>query len=71
MPSDNAMPALLSENDSAQMLGCKPATLRKWRCIGGGPRFIKVGRTVRYDPHDLAAFIAAGRRTSTSDRGGR
>ena len=36
---------------------------------GDGPRFLKICAAVRYDPADLAAFIKAGRRNSTSDPG--
>jgi hypothetical protein len=31
--------------------------------------FIKLGRRVVYDPADLDAWLAAGRRRSTSDSG--
>lgn len=35
------------------------ATLRNWRALGIGPRFLKLGkRCVRYQGGDLNAFIA-------------
>ena len=37
-----------TEAQTAEVLGISPATLRTWRCLGRGPRFIKVGRSVRY-----------------------
>lgn len=49
-----------------------PATLDKWRCLGGGPEFQKLGRAVFYQPESLDAWIAAqisNPRRSTSDRG--
>ena len=62
--------ALVNEDEAARMLALRVTTLRRWRWAGRGPRFIKVGAAaVRYDPLDLAAFIEAGRRTSTSDQG--
>jgi hypothetical protein len=29
------------------------ATLAKFRCIGGGPKFVRFGRYVGYRPNDL------------------
>ena len=60
---------LLKEGEAAKLLNVEIATLRRWRWAGRGPWFIKIGAAVRYDPHELNAFIEAGRRTSTSDRG--
>ena len=60
---------LMTETEAARLLGLKVATLRRWRWGGKGPRFLKLGAAVRYDPADLTAFIEAGRRTSTTDPG--
>ncbi len=68
MPSNNLHP-LLTETEAAALLGLKVATLRRWRWAGKGPRFLKIGGAVRYDPADLEAFISAARRISTSDDG--
>lgn len=48
----------LSTRDAAAYLTdrglpCAAATLEKLRCVGGGPRFRKFGRYVRYDAADL------------------
>lgn len=64
-PSDR----LLNEHEAAEYLGLKVATLRRWRWSGDGCRFIKLGAAVRYAQADLAAFITAGARSSTSDTG--
>ena len=69
MLEDTAARALLNETEAARILAMQVTTLRRWRWAGRGPRFIKVGAAVRYDPADLSAFIEAGRRTSTSDPG--
>ena len=68
---DSSSPAapLITEQEAALRLGLKTSTLRRWRWAGDGPRFIKVGAAVRYDPTDLNTFIVAGRRSSTSDQG--
>ncbi|MFO1127865.1 MAG: helix-turn-helix domain-containing protein [Rhodospirillales bacterium] len=69
IPPPYEIPGLINETRAAQVLGLKVSTLRRWRWLGQGPRFIKVGTAVRYDPADVEAFIAAGRRRSTSDPG--
>ena len=52
---------LLDEKDAAAALSLKVATLRNWRALKQGPRFVKLGkRTVRYRRADLAAFILQG-----------
>lgn len=49
--------------------GFAESYLTKIRCTGGGPVFIKRNGTVRYDLDDLDAWLAAGKRKSTSDVG--
>jgi len=64
----NEAPGLrLSNDEAADYLGLKSATLNKWRCHGEGPPFIKVGRLVRYRLVDLDAFLMNRLRHSTSD----
>ncbi len=60
---------LLHETETAKILSVKVSTLRRWRWKGDGPRFIKVGAAVRYDPQDLKNYLAERERTSTSDPG--
>lgn len=64
---------LLTETEAAERLGLAVATLRRWRWSGDGPEFVKLGTSrgsaVRYAPSALAAFVAAGARSSTSDTG--
>ena len=60
---------LLNEHETADTLGLKVATLRRWRWAGKPPRFLKIGSAVRYDPQVLTEFIEAARRTSTTDTG--
>jgi hypothetical protein len=35
-------------DDAARLFGLSTITLRKWRVIGRGPRFVRLGRSVRY-----------------------
>jgi hypothetical protein len=41
--------------------------LNKLRCFGGGPKFIKKGRAVRYDPDDLDTWLESLKKQSTSE----
>ena len=49
----------LTEREVADLLGLSVATLRAWRHRGRGPRFLRLGRSVRYLPSDLAEFVRA------------
>lgn len=48
---------LLSTPRAAEYMGLSNRTLEEWRRHGKGPRHMKVGRLVRYDPADLDAFL--------------
>ena len=60
---------MLSTVQAAEYCGVSPRTLEKRRSRGGGPVFVKLGGLVRYKVEDLEAWIAGGRRRSTSDPG--
>ena len=60
---------LLHEAEAAQILSVKVSTLRRWRWSGDGPRFIKLGAAVCYDPQQLKDYLARQVRISTSDPG--
>jgi helix-turn-helix protein len=57
----------LDERVAARVLNTAPATLQKWRWEGKGPRFLKVGRLVRYRRSELERYLASVERSSTSD----
>jgi Helix-turn-helix domain len=59
---------LLTVQEVAALLHCSVSALNKWRLFGRGPHFIKVERRVRYWPSDVAAYVAAAMRTSTSQQ---
>jgi predicted DNA-binding transcriptional regulator AlpA len=60
-------PKLLDTIRAAEYLGgLKPNTLEGWRVSGKSPRYIKIGRLVRYDVSDLDEYLAAQTRRSTS-----
>lgn len=49
----------LTEREVSDLLGLSVATLRAWRHRGQGPRFLRLGRAVRYLPADLDDFVRA------------
>lgn len=61
-------PEYLSTAAAAAITGLSIAWFERIRWAGGGPPYMKVGRSVRYSTQELRAFMAARRRTSTSDQ---
>jgi len=62
---------LLPTRRAAAHLGLSPRTLERWRVLGTGPVFRRLGRCIRYAVADLEAFAAARVRVSTSEGRGR
>ena len=60
---------LLTESQVADILNLRVATLRHWRWLGVGPKFIKIGAAVRYHPEQLKDYLVKQVRSSTSDPG--
>jgi DNA-binding transcriptional MerR regulator len=58
---------LLRTEDAAPLAGVAVKTLENWRTLGLGPKFIKAGRRVFYDPADLFAWREQHRVGSTSE----
>jgi hypothetical protein len=50
-------PQLLTESELADILRISVAALRKWRVIGRGPQFIKIGPLVRYRAGDVQVWL--------------
>ena len=48
---------VLTTTEAAKYLGLAVSTLNKWRCYGTGPRYLKLGRAVRYRQGDLDGFL--------------
>ena len=48
---------LIDEGALASRLGVSRSTLQSWRYTGRGPRFIKLGRMVRYRVADVDAYL--------------
>ena len=59
----------ISTREAAPIAGHTPKTLEKFRCVGGGPEYRKIGGKVVYTRRTCLEYLLRGRRTSTSDRG--
>ena len=46
----------LTDVEVALRLGVSRFTVRAWRLKGVGPRFLKMGRAVRYRPEDVQEY---------------
>lgn len=58
----------LTEKEAAKMLGLSPRTLQKYRQECGPPKYIKIGRAVRYLPEDLKQFLKDNRVTPVYEK---
>jgi predicted DNA-binding transcriptional regulator AlpA len=61
------VPRLLDTHAAAAYLGLATQTIEIFRLKGNGPRFVKMGRAVRYDRADLDSYIETNKRRSTSE----
>jgi len=59
------LPQLLDQREACAYLGVSQPTLNRWRCQGQGPKFVKMGRVIRYRAADVAAFVEQSLRAHT------
>jgi excisionase family DNA binding protein len=57
----------LTRQEAANYLNIKKGTLEVWAVTGKGPRFLKMGRSVRYRKIDLDAYMENSIRANTSE----
>jgi excisionase family DNA binding protein len=57
----------LTVQKAAEYVGLSQHTLNQMRSGGRGPRFLKLGRSIRYDTKDLDIWLERNKRRSTSD----
>jgi excisionase family DNA binding protein len=60
------MERLMSTEEVAEVLGRPARTLRQWRYLNQGPRYLKVGATVRYRARDIEKWLEAQEREAAS-----
>lgn len=59
---------LLTDDDLERITGRAKSCWQKDRMVGAGPKFIRVGRLIRYRRADVEAWLNARTATSTSSR---
>lgn len=73
-PAEAAVSSLfarhLNQDQLARRWSLSPRTLERWRSMGTGPAYLRLGGRVAYRLEDVEAFEAAGRRDSLRDSGG-
>jgi hypothetical protein len=57
--TNNLNKTLFNEQDVAKLLSISVATVRRWRLLQQGPRYLKIRGAVRYRPEDLAWWLAS------------
>lgn len=56
---EKAIETLLNEHDVARITGMSVASVRRWRLLRQGPKYLKIGASVRYKPEDISAWLAS------------
>jgi predicted DNA-binding transcriptional regulator AlpA len=51
------VPRLLNDHQVAELLSVSVATVRRWRMLGQGPRFLKVGTLCKYRAEDIDQWL--------------
>jgi predicted DNA-binding transcriptional regulator AlpA len=57
MATQQTLETLLDERAVAKLTGMSLGTLRRWRVLNRGPRFIKLSSAVRYRPEDVRSWL--------------
>jgi hypothetical protein len=55
--TDSTNVDLLTQAEAAAMLHKSLRVLRFWRTAGVGPAYVKLGKTILYDRHELIAYV--------------
>jgi len=53
----NGIETLLNEHDVARITGLSVASVRRWRLLRQGPKYLKIGAAVRYRTEDIRAWL--------------
>ena len=55
--ANNTLETLLNEYDVARITGLSVASVRRWRLLRQGPKYLKLGSAVRYRSEDIFAWL--------------
>jgi predicted DNA-binding transcriptional regulator AlpA len=61
VPANDTLNTLLNEHDVARVTGLSIASVRRWRLLRRGPKYLKIGAAVRYKPKDISAWLECRR----------
>ena len=61
MATANTLETLLNEHDVARVTGLSVASVRRWRLLRQGPKYLKIGAAVRYKPEDISVWLESAR----------
>jgi len=64
---EDAMQPLLTQRQCAEALALSERTLERFRVSGVGPKFVRMGKSVRYRLNDVEVWLASRLRGSTSE----
>ena len=56
VPAGLDLERALTTDETSAVLGHSPVTLQQWRQRGEGPRFFRLGRSIRYRLGDVLSF---------------
>ncbi|MFD5277518.1 helix-turn-helix transcriptional regulator [Pseudarthrobacter sp. NPDC058362] len=59
--------SLITSDTLAEKLGVSRRVIDEWRITGQGPAFIRVGRTPRYRPEAVDAWLLSQEHLSTAE----
>jgi excisionase family DNA binding protein len=60
--------ALMTQREAAALLRLSERTMERHRTAGTGPRYLALGRAIRFRRRDVLDFIERNARQSTSER---
>ena len=55
--ANTTLEILLNEHDVARIIGLSVASIRRFRLLRQGPKYLKIGAAVRYKSADIAAWL--------------
>ena len=67
LKSPSSHPGFLTTIKAAEFLSVSPQTLEIWRHNAEGPRYVKLGRAVRYAVSDLVEFMESNQISADGD----
>jgi Helix-turn-helix domain len=62
------MQRLYTQAEAAELLCLSERTSERLRVSGLGPRFVRIGKSIRYQPNALETFVASRVVGSTSEK---